>query len=86
MSLGLATKGMISFGGGGGAGEPYPVYRDVHYDVDVAIEDELEVILEVEDITQIELAVDDPESISIEVEDISIAIDATDDEVDIEVE
>jgi hypothetical protein len=84
MSLGLATKGMISFGGGG-AGEPYPVYRDVHYDVDIIIEDEVAVALVVEDV-EVALVVEDPESISIEIEDISIAIDLTDEEVDVEVE
>jgi len=87
MSVGLATKGMISFGGGGtGAGEPYPVYEYVHYEVEMELEDELGVVMAVEEVSLDVIEIGGEEAISIEVSDVSLAIDFEPDEVDIGVE
>lgn len=89
MSIGLATKGVISLGGG--PGEPYPeyIYADLPGDVtvDVEVEDEVEVAVAMEE-TALAVEIDAEQEVSLEVEgEVEVGtIEVTDDDVEIGVE
>jgi hypothetical protein len=90
VSIGLATKGVICFGGGGsGGGEPYPVYIEVISDlsVDVEVEDEFQVLVMMEEpIVGVEMAAEQEMSLEVEGEVEVGVIEVTDDDVEVGVE
>ena len=89
MSVGLATKGVISLGGG--AGSPYPeyIYADLPGDVtvDIEVEDEVEVAVEMEEMA-LAVELDTEQEVSLEVDgEVEVGtIEVTDDEVEVSVE
>lgn len=88
MSLGLATKGVISYGGGGGAGETVEHITGGIIEVAVAIDDvslsfddsDLALAISMPDEPAVAIAVDDA-SLTVDTQEVEIAISVVSDSV-----